>query len=599
MDPASDDEQCREFERRLHQLEDNIYGLFDNTKANILLIDPKTGSVVYANKAACEFYGYTRDQILKMRISDIDTTVDRRETEICYRAGEMGECFCEHRLANAEVREVEVFSGPIELKGVPLLFIIVYDVSAIERSKRLAEEVEVRYYNILNSLAVGIAVAKPSGEITYVNNTLLELLKKGPEELIGHNALDFISDDEKKMARENLQSRTKGIAGDTTYRLERGDGSDIYALVRTVPIIRNDVYEGVIVSVTDISETRRDADRVKESEKKFRDIFNNIRDAVMIHRPGGQFLEVNDVACERYGYSREELLHMRPEDLDTPETASEVLENTRLVMENNSATFESMQITKKGRRIPAEIGAILTSYRGEPAIMVSCRDITKRKMAEEGLARANEKLKILNGITRHDIMNQLTVLKGNLGLVMSKVNDAAVNERLKKIDRSAFIIEYQIEFAKDYQEMGTVSPQWQSIGEVVSKLPDIKDIAELTMDEELDRLNVYADPMLGKVFHNIIEDSVKYAAKPLQVKIGYEMNGCSLVIIYEDEGPGIPIEDKENIFAMGFGKGTGLGLYLSKEILLITGIKIRENGIPGKGVRFEMEVPEGAYRFDH
>ena len=74
-------------------------------------------------------------------------------------------------------------------------------------------------------------------------------------------------------------------------------------------------------------------------------------------------------------------------------------------------------------------------------------------------------------------------------------------------------------------------------------------------------------------------------------------SGTGRVIILEDDGRGISAEDKERLFTRGFGKQTGLGLFLSREILSITGITIAENGEPGKGARFEITVPEGAYRF--
>ncbi|MCX6699857.1 MAG: ATP-binding protein [Methanomicrobiales archaeon] len=68
------------------------------------------------------------------------------------------------------------------------------------------------------------------------------------------------------------------------------------------------------------------------------------------------------------------------------------------------------------------------------------------------------------------------------------------------------------------------------------------------------------------------------------------------VIVCEDDGVGVQADEKERIFERGFGKNTGLGLALSREILDITGITIREVGEPGKGARFEMVVPKGAWR---
>jgi len=75
----------------------------------------------------------------------------------------------------------------------------------------------------------------------------------------------------------------------------------------------------------------------------------------------------------------------------------------------------------------------------------------------------------------------------------------------------------------------------------------------------------------------------------------WEVRG--LTILCEDDGVGISAGDKKKLFTRGFGKNTGLGLFLSREIFAITGITITENGEPGKGARFEITVPKGMYRF--
>ncbi|MCX6689119.1 MAG: HAMP domain-containing sensor histidine kinase [Methanoregula sp.] len=81
------------------------------------------------------------------------------------------------------------------------------------------------------------------------------------------------------------------------------------------------------------------------------------------------------------------------------------------------------------------------------------------------------------------------------------------------------------------------------------------------------------------------------------IRVSSRESDRGLTIVCEDDGMGIPTEDKKRLFTKGFGKNTGLGLFLSREILAITGITITENGIPGKGARFEISVPKGAYRF--
>ena len=110
------------------------------------------------------------------------------------------------------------------------------------------------------------------------------------------------------------------------------------------------------------------------------------------------------------------------------------------------------------------------------------------------------------------------------------------------------------------------------------------------------KVEVLADPMLSKVFLNLLENTVRYGDKTSNVKVHCERDGMDLLIVYEDRGPGIPIPEKEKVFWKGYGKGSGLGLFLIREILGITGIEILENGVPGQGARFEMRVPPGRFR---
>jgi PAS domain S-box-containing protein len=588
-----------EREKRAIAHAEDVLGLLDNNKANMMIIDPGTGEIIYINKAACDFYGYECERMKKMRITDINTLDGKSLTSAMRSAQREKQNYFifQHRLASGEVRDVEVFSGPIEFEGRSLLFSLVHDISEMERTKRSVEESELRHNHVLNSLAVGILVSDASGRMIYANRTVQDMLRRRPDEMIGHSPVEMVADDQKDLARKNIASRMRGDKGKADYRFIRGDGSMIWVQVTAVPLFEKGAYAGTIASVVDISEQMKDAQIIMESEKKFREIFNNMHDAVLIHEPGGPFLEVNEIACKRFGYSREQLLKMGPQDLDAPESIPDLPEKMRNLVQQGSDIFESTHLTKDGRRIPTEINAIVIDYDGKPTILVVCRDITERKIADERLGMANEKLKILNSITRHDIMNQLMVLKGNLELAKALAKDRGMEVRMEKVERSADIINSQLMFAKDYQEMGTATPQWQNVGQLIIQLPDVREVTRLDLEPRLNTLEVYADPMLGKVFHNIMEDSLKYADKPTRIKIGCRMKKSSLVIVYEDRGPGIPLEDKAKIFDMGFGKGTGLGLHLSLEILSITDIIITENGEPGRGVRFELEVPEGKFRF--
>jgi signal transduction histidine kinase len=105
-----------------------------------------------------------------------------------------------------------------------------------------------------------------------------------------------------------------------------------------------------------------------------------------------------------------------------------------------------------------------------------------------------------------------------------------------------------------------------------------------------------ADPLVGRVFYNLVENSIRHGDGVKRIRVSAEPRGDAMLVVYEDDGVGIKDEDRAHIFEKGFGRNSGYGLFLIREILAITGITIEEKGKAGKGVRFEMTVPPGAWR---
>ncbi|MFA5296503.1 MAG: HAMP domain-containing sensor histidine kinase [Methanoregulaceae archaeon] len=221
---------------------------------------------------------------------------------------------------------------------------------------------------------------------------------------------------------------------------------------------------------------------------------------------------------------------------------------------------------------------------------------TERKRAEGALLLAKKKITLLGNITRHDIQNQLMVILGNIALARVDVTDPAMEEPLREIETATKTIRSQLDFGRVYQEIGSHGSQWQQIAEIIS-LADVP--KGITLETDLRDVSVYADPMLPKVFFNLLDNSVKHGEHTTRIRVSQEQRQNGMIITWEDDGTGIPAGEKEWIFEHGVGKDTGLGLFVIHEILAITGITIRETGEPGKGARFELLVPAGAYRCDH
>ena len=212
---------------------------------------------------------------------------------------------------------------------------------------------------------------------------------------------------------------------------------------------------------------------------------------------------------------------------------------------------------------------------------------------------ANRKLNLLSSITRHDIFNQLTALLGYLDLTRARVSDPQTLALLDKGEQTANMIVRQITFTKNYEDLGVHAPIWQDVTMEIDAIRSQSTFGDVTIETKLDGIEVFADPLLEKVFQNLIDNSVRHGERLKHITFStlpYASN--AIAIVYEDDGVGIHGEDKERIFEKGYGKHTGLGLFLTREILAITGITIKESGTYGKGARFEILIPEGKYRFE-
>lgn len=228
--------------------------------------------------------------------------------------------------------------------------------------------------------------------------------------------------------------------------------------------------------------------------------------------------------------------------------------------------------------------------------LIMIRDISSQKQAEIALTLARKKLDLLSSITRHDILNQVTAILLFTENAKDAINNPEVREWLEKQEKSAENIRLQIEFARDYENLGVNTPQWMSLNYIISNIRPA--FASYSVNCELldEDIEIYSDPLLERVFYNLMDNSLQHGERVTKIRFRYERMQKGITIYYEDDGTGVPAESKQRIFERGVGKHTGLGLFLAKEILEITGMTIRETGIPGKGARFEIIVPEGHYR---
>lgn len=227
------------------------------------------------------------------------------------------------------------------------------------------------------------------------------------------------------------------------------------------------------------------------------------------------------------------------------------------------------------------------------------RDITERKEAELALADANRKIRLLTSITRHDIRNQLTGLSGYLELSRDSVdNPVDMTRYVSRMQLVAKAIENQIAFTRDYENLGGGPPVWQDVSSCVWKAMEGLPFGNVRVRTDPMQIEVLADPLLGKVFYNLFDNALRYGGNRMtEIHVSSTTKDGARILVVRDNGEGISAEDKQKVFSKGYGRNTGLGLFLTREILSLTGITIQETGEPGTGARFEIRVPVDKFRF--
>ncbi len=325
------------------------------------------------------------------------------------------------------------------------------------------------------------------------------------------------------------------------------------------------------------------------------DILRTMPDAMILSDMNGTIISTNEASDTIFGMHGKSLPGKNVATC-IPDPVFELIRAS--IVKNGRIT--DLETTPAGSpaRTVSIAGSLVQDPYGEPAgLVLVVRDITDRKIAEKALRIAGEKISLLTQLTRHDINNLVSALSGYLLLLKENPTDPANDAYIASSMDIAKRIHEQVQFTREYQEIGAGKPAWQSLGIILSRAQNDLPDTRVPIDLKIATVEVYTDPLAVKVFYNILENALRHGNHITTIRITTrEADDASLRIIIEDDGVGIPEEEKELIFRYGYGKNTGLGLAISRDILSLTGITITECGTAGRGARFELVVPPAAWR---
>ncbi len=585
------------------QAEELYQTVFENTGTAMAILDEDT-TIVQVNAEMEKIWGYSREEIEgRMKWPQMIVQEDLpKMLEFHHRrridpdsAPKSYEFRFIHK--NGEIRDASLTAAMIPGTGKSVISL--RDISKFKETVKALRDSEAIYQQLESQLPDFVIIHE--GEtIVFVNAEGARLMGKTPEQIIGTSVLSYAAPEYHGLIKKNTWLRYQGIAVEP-YEIEiiAPSGEHRWVVVRSTRLPNRETPSTLTV-LTDITERRRAEVALRESEARYRTIIENMQDLVYQTDLQGNLTMVSPAGIRLAGYASPEAVIGRNVARDLyadPKQHEEFL--AMLARDGKVNDFPVNLKAGDGtiRYATASSHFYFDANGKRLGIEGVLHDITERIKIEEALRQANQKLHLLSGITRHDINNQLTALSGYLALLEVKIPDPALKVYLLKTRTAADQISSMIQFTKEYEEIGVTTPVWQDIRTLVTLAGKEVPPGLARLDNDLPAgMEVFADPLIGKVFFNLMDNSLRYGGKNTTLRFFAKDRGGDKIVVCEDDGAGVAPPDKEKIFERGFGRNTGLGLALSREILAITGITIAETGEPGTGARFEMTIPGGMWR---
>lgn len=498
------------------------------------------------------------------------------------------------------VKAVPVMNAGV-LEGVQ---VTMRDITAAKNAEIALRESEAKYRLLAENVHDMIWTADPGMNLTYISPSVLALRGYSIEEAMAEPLSMALTPESlqvlERSRHEGLEAVQNGRTVPQHQYLELEfrcrDGSTVWTETVITPAFdREGILTGVVGVTRDISWRRKAELELRDSEQKFSTVFRSSPVSLtLVSTKDGICVDVNDAFVRESGYSREDVIGRNASEIGLFADQSEADHVYSLL--KNHGKVKNMEIrfrTKSGEIQTCLFSASVIHMGNDMFVLSGVENITARKSMENALRLANRQLNLLGGITRHDILNKVSIILGYLEIVKDEVSDPSLLDYFKKIQTATRAIQSQIDFTRMYKDLGTRQPQWITL---VSAMPYHHVPPHISLKVDVKGIELNADPMLEKVFYNLLDNSIRHGERVTEIRISSHKKGQDLVIVWEDNGIGILADEKDRIFERGFGKNTGLGMFLVREILSLTGITITETGEPGKGVRFEMVVPRGEFR---
>ncbi|HLM60254.1 MAG TPA: PAS domain S-box protein, partial [Pyrinomonadaceae bacterium] len=380
----------------IQESEERYRFLFENNPLPMWVFDLETLAFLSVNQAAIDHYGYSRKEFLSMSVKDIrppeeiPSFLENVEND---SPGIRKRGIFRHRKKDGTEIFVEKISNQIIFNGKTARLVLANDIT----ERRKAEESIQFQAHLLNTVEQAIIATDLEGIVCYWNQFAEKLYGWTSAEVIGRNIKELTTPEINSLQASQIMTQLstgKSWSGEFQVQNRNGDVFPVY--ISNSPIIDNDGKLTGIVGVSiDISERKQNEEILKQSERDYRTVFEQAHDAILIFAPEDEIiLEVNERACEIYGFNRSEFIGMSIDTISkTPDYDREKVKKT--LESREYFNFETVQYRKDGSEMFLEVNASKINYQGKQAIITINRDISERKLSEEALRQAEDKYRRL------------------------------------------------------------------------------------------------------------------------------------------------------------------------------------------------------------
>jgi PAS domain S-box-containing protein len=348
------------------------------------------------------------------------------------------------------------------------------------------------------------------------------------------------------------------------------------------------------------------AREMRESQQKFERLFMDNPEAAVHLDSSFHILNVNPRFSRLFDYSLDEVKGRHINDVIVPkDKMGEAVAFDERASKGELYREDTIRKRKDGSLVAVAFSAapiiVENQVKGHIAVY---KDISQLKKSEDELRemlqkldKMNEKLRVVGGLTRHDVRNKLSTITGNAYLLKKQLaGNSEVLDKLEDMEKAVQQTVRILDFARAYEMLGAEELVYTDVEKTVNEATSLfASRNNIEVINDCHGLIALADSLMRQLFYNLIDNSLKYGQKTSKIRVYYEKAGQgSLRLVYEDDGVGIPVADKPKLFKEGYSTGgsTGHGLYLIKRMMEAYGWTIQETGEPSKGARFVMTIPE-------